>query len=818
MSDYSLDEARLEQAMADLGFARYARRQRRAVEGQSEGVLPSHQNLLRQAVSRVTIALTDWKKAKAKGRRVDNVVPLTQAVPATVALVTCQFLLDSLSRERLYNSLVAQLGSRVEDELRYQAFRRAARKEFNHELKRATRQNLGYASVRQRLMAAMKRTGVAWQPWTKKQRMVIGMVLLELVIQSTGLVEVVVRIASGPKLRQERVVVVTKETLAWIEKSGSAAAAFAPYYTPTVDTPVPWQSLTEGGYHTNLLYRKPLVKSRSRSQRRELSPVSLATSIQAVNALQGTAWEVNPFVYRVMLAYGERGQHVCDLPSREDEALPPKPTSVPDRWEEAVNLKDPEVYAMRRAWLRAYWGAKRRNLSARSRRLQHAHRMVMATRFLTKRFYYPHQLDFRGRAYPVPHFLSPQGSSEDRGLLRFGVGARMVDEDAERWLAIYGANCWGHSKVSFADRARWVEEHEQDIMAVAADPEQEAWWQDASAPWEFLAFCDEWARFKAAKPGTFVGRLPLRLDGTNNGLQVYSLLLRDEVAGAATNCLPSDLPRDIYQDVADVVTERLRLAAVNGDQTAKIWLSFVDGRVPREAAKRPVMTLPYGVTIYSARKYVLEWAEERAKEMGDTPFGYELAKATSYLTDHLWEAIHAVVRSARVCMDWLREVADAYSAENLSVAWTTPSGFVVVQSYQKWHSLKVQTTLGHGVRRAKMRQETAEVNRVRQANAIAPNFVHSLDAAAMVGTVCTSLDRGANQLTAIHDSFGAPAAQLGIVYQAVRDAYAEMFSRDVLAAFRDEVQGPLKKHTLSALPAYGKMSVTEVLESAHFFS
>ena len=58
--------------------------------------------------------------------------------------------------------------------------------------------------------------------------------------------------------------------------------------------------------------------------------------------------------------------------------------------------------------------------------------------------------------------------------------------------------------------------------------------------------------------------IPIALDGTCNGLaSFFSLLLRDEVGGAATNLIPSEKPQDIYAIVADRTTEALKQETSN---------------------------------------------------------------------------------------------------------------------------------------------------------------------------------------------------------------------------------------------------------------
>ena len=39
------------------------------------------------------------------------------------------------------------------------------------------------------------------------------------------------------------------------------------------------------------------------------------------------------------------------------------------------------------------------------------------------------------------------------------------------------------------------------------------------------------------------------MDGSCNGLQNFSAMLRDEVGGKAVNLIPSDKPQDVYMEV-----------------------------------------------------------------------------------------------------------------------------------------------------------------------------------------------------------------------------------------------------------------------------
>jgi len=120
-----------------------------------------------------------------------------------------------------------------------------------------------------------------------------------------------------------------------------------------------------------------------------------------------------------------------------------------------------------------------------------AFRLSLAERLLDEpRFYFPYQLDHRGRAYPVPQLINPQSDDIGRSLLEFAEG-KPLGERGAYWLAIDMANSyWKKNKVSFDQRLAWVNRHEPEIIAFADDPlRAHRFWDEADKPWSFLAAC-----------------------------------------------------------------------------------------------------------------------------------------------------------------------------------------------------------------------------------------------------------------------------------------------------------------------------------------
>ena len=67
------------------------------------------------------------------------------------------------------------------------------------------------------------------------------------------------------------------------------------------------------------------------------------------------------------------------------------------------------------------------------------------TQYVNTPFYFPHSLDFRGRAYPIPPHLNHVGSDLCRGLLLF-VDGQPLGERGLFWLKVHLANLMGQDK------------------------------------------------------------------------------------------------------------------------------------------------------------------------------------------------------------------------------------------------------------------------------------------------------------------------------------------------------------------------------------
>lgn len=598
------------------------------------------------------------------------------------------------------------------------------------------------------------------------------------------------------------------ETATALQKAGVAASLLRPSFLPTIIPPKPWSSMTDGGYWRRGRMTKLVVKRSATNGFKTAAADDMPRMFNALNYLQNTPWRINRRVLEVIEYMRKLNIAEAGLPPSQFYPLPPMPHDI-DTNEET-----------RKVWRRAARKVHEENSRVRSSSLRCDKTLVVARDMAEHgAIWFPKVVDFRGRVYDLPLFLKPQGDDISKGLLEFANG-KPLGEGGGYWLGVHGANTYGQDKIPLDDRVEWVIQNEEAILRAAKDPLEERFWMEADKPFQFLAFCFEWAAAREAGDD-HVSHLPIAMDGSCNGLQHLSAMLRDTTGGAAVNLLPSERPSDIYTEVMKVTIEDLKARAAQGEEFAPLWLTVMS----RSVVKRPVMTLPYGATRQGFADQIVEDTIRPLERAGASPFGTQGPLAAQYLSHIVWASTGKVVVAARLAMDWLQQVAKVASEANQPIEWTTPTGFKVKQDYRDDKVREIELlAFGQRLRLSVAEGSGDKINKRRMAMAIAPNFVHSMDAGHMLRTVEFLMERGRTDmhLAMVHDSYATHAADAEVLSFALREAFVEMYQEKCwLTAFREEVAAQLPPEfaeKLPEVPAQGDLEITEVLNSLYFFA
>lgn len=791
-------QMKLETLSMEMGIARY----RETLSTEGTAATSAGQQLLKAAMRPMIEALQGWLEKTSAGLASRNAGVfhfVNQLTPEQTAFLTAQTALQHVDGAQPLSRVSVRCAMMLEGALTMEQIERdepALAAKMARRLQTIDKEAQKAVFIRKGGALADVKV-IQWDTATRSR---VGSLLLTLFAESTGLITIETVPVRGGKT--QTCLRATESCRRWLEESHARCELLQPVRLPMVCHPRYWTGPFNGGYLSSKL-RQPLVKTRNRGYLTTLKDWDMPEVYAAVNALQATEWAVNQPIYEVVKTLWESGSELGGLPSRDGEALPAKP------WAEG---QEPEPAALSEWKIKAAQ-AYEANGRLSSKRNQLIQKLYVSEQMIEhgNGFHYVYNLDWRGRMYPVGPGLNPQGDDVAKGLLRFAQPARLGDDGAY-WLAIHGANTFGVDKVSFEERVQWVQDNEDMILACAGDPFIFREWADADSPFCFLAFCLEWAQLVAFEGAQedFMSSLPVAFDGSCNGLQNFSAMLRDEVGGAATGLVPTEKPSDIYSAVARASQAIIDQDAQAGNEAAARWV----GRMTRALAKRNTMTVPYGVTKRGMQGQLFEQLKKDGQKE-------HLKDDANYLAGVNFAAIGQVVVAARLAMDWLRDAAKVAASNGLPVRWKTPMGFLAVQDYREEVGDKMNFEVLGRRYQFLLQRDGDKLNARKQALGIAPNFVHSLDAAHLMRTTLYCAQDGMVDFAMIHDSFGCHAGHASLLRDNLREAFVDQYREPVLQKLRDELleQLPPELHgELPPLPPMGSLDLEGVRRSEYFFA
>ena len=811
-------ELKWEANMIDLGLQRFRIREEKALESKSFTRTNSGARLMRNYVAQVSELISHYIVGNSKdGRRRSKYTKLLTAIDVDkLALISLSSIVSAVYEEITVTSAALTIGGQIEDEIRFTEFRIAHAELFSQLQRDLDSRNSENYRHRQRVLShSMNKANVEWKAWPSDMRAGVGTLVLSLALDATDLVRK--HTVKDGRNRSSVKLTATPEVMEWMRRSDASVAMLLPDRMPMLTPPEDWTSSTSGGYLLpKLRQNTPLIKFRygeaGRIQCDLVNNSSMEQVMNGVNTMQSTPWRINQRVLEIMQQVWENDLQV-GMPPSQPYVFPvsPIPEGVKDIPEE---LKEDFID----------WKQTTRELHTKERDRKSTvlgvSRTMRVGQMLKEyeQFYFVYQLDFRGRAYCTTSGVSPQGADTSKSCLEFAEG-KTIGKTGAYWLKVHGANKFGFDKVSYADRVEWVKDNHQLILETAEDPlSNRSLWGNADKPYQFLAFCFEYQGF--IRDGEdFVSRLPIALDGSCNGIQHFSAMLRDPVGAKSVNLMPSDVPADIYQDVADTCTQKIHKASEEGVDTATNWLQFLKSKnyakLPRAASKRPVMTLPYGATQQACTSSLFSWYTDHDDKFFPPNTGF---RHCIYLSSLLWESIGEVVVAARGAMTWMQHISgDIAQNNNQAISYTTPLGFPMYQASPNQIAKRVSHSVGGSRLRLNImvHKDGLDVRKQRQGSA--PNLVHSIDATHMFMCVNAGSDAGIKSFAMIHDDFGTHACYTEQWHKIIREQFVKLHTENnILSDLHAQLTAKSDEDIMEP-PQQSDFDLNQVLISPCFF-
>uniref|UniRef100_A0A093USB6 DNA-directed RNA polymerase n=1 Tax=Talaromyces marneffei PM1 TaxID=1077442 RepID=A0A093USB6_TALMA len=574
-------------------------------------------------------------------------------------------------------------------------------------------------------------------------------------------------------------------------------------HMPMLSEPQPWTGFDKGGFlaqRSSIIRTTPGDTLQQSYMKKALEKDGLPEVRAGLDILGKTAWTINNDVFDVMLEAWNTGEAFPKIPPLDPKIpMPEKPA-------------DDDIEAMK-VYNNKLREAENLRSGLHSQRCFINFQMEIARAYKNQTFYLPHNMDFRGRAYPLPAYLNQMSADNARSLLLFKKG-KALGEAGLRWLKIHLSNVYGFDKASLQEREEFTMKHLDDVLDSANKGlHGRKWFMEAEDPWQCLAACCELRNaLQLESPAEYMSRLPVHQDGSCNGLQHYAALGGDMEGAQHVNLEPGDRPKDIYTGVSDYVTEKVARDAAAGHEIAKL----LEGKIKRKIVKQTVMTNVYGVTFVGAIRQV------RRQIAAHYPGLEEVPGISKYIASAIFEALSTIFSGAHSIQYWLGDcatrISQSISPDQLdllakhvlqanpsvkddaetdplkmfrsTIIWTTPLGLPVVQPYRAVKCQRVYTTLQ--TLNIIQNSTSGSVSKRKQLQAFPPNFIHSLDATHMMLSAIECYRQGL-VFSAVHDSFWTHACDVDKMNIALRDCFIRMHSDDIIkrlaAEFRARYQG-----------------------------
>ncbi|XP_042225272.1 DNA-directed RNA polymerase, mitochondrial-like [Homarus americanus] len=603
------------------------------------------------------------------------------------------------------------------------------------------------------------------------------------------------------------------------QKAAKPTLTFESVVSPMVCPPIPWVSTKLGGYLLNnaKIVRLPYSAHQQKHRMEECGKQQLYPVMDSLNQLSTIPWTVNqPILDIIIELFNNKGCEELDIPQPPSECPQPKKVHP--------GMSKSEIYKIRRQ--RLEYEQKKNEMH--SLWCDALYKLSLANHFRDRVFWFPHNMDFRGRVYPCPPHLNHLSSDVFRSVLQFARGEKLGPEGL-RWLKLHLINLTGFVKrESVVDRLKYCEEVMDDIFDSADEPiTGKRWWTKSDEPWQTLAACKELAAaIRSGNPEEYVSHLPIHQDGSCNGLQHYAALGRDKIGAISVNLAPSKVPQDVYSAVAALVEDERIKDANAGQEIAQV----LEGHVKRKVIKQTVMTTVYGVTRYGARLQI----EKQLKALDDFPQEHRWA-ASHYLVHKTFLCLEKMFTATKEIQNWFTDCAKIVSetrGENLE--YVTPLGLPVVQPYSKFKGDQVSITK---LPASFCMDSFMKPNVMKQKNAFPPNFIHSLDSTHMMLTSLNCQKAGIT-FVSVHDCFWTHASSVDTMSKICRQQFVALHKEPILEDLSKFLQKTFGlshsdfAHDGSALdsskmklnnvvcqvPTKGEFDITSVHDSMYFFS
>jgi DNA-directed RNA polymerase len=434
-------------------------------------------------------------------------------------------------------------------------------------------------------------------------------------------------------------------------------------------------------------------------------------------------------------------------------------------------------------------------------------------------FYLPTFMDFRGRIYSYVHYLSYQGIDVAQSLFEFAEGCILNDTNIDV-VYHYFANLAGKKRLTINSKIKWAKSFLNSALVKDKNKglytlENEEFFKLVKTSSDAALLVSVYfSLIKHMKDPSQSYHTPVLFDASCNGMQHLSALFSDIELGKLSNVIANEeeIPEDVYTEISNSVTD-----TISNLTDEDLRNKFKRINITRSLMKRPVMTIPYNVSLNSMQEqlvsdgFFIKVYESLIPHKGHNIYSYtinpelvinnDILKLNSSemgkLSSILYLSVFKRIPSLQVFKKYLDDLINVLLKLDKPVIWTTPTGMTISLSNRKFIKYESKS-LYLNKRGVTITLPTTSLDTRQIKRGFIPNFIHSMDASNIQLLVkrLIAKNEGVFNLYTIHDCFATTPDFMKTLNNEVKLAFIELYLNfDYLDIMHNNILSQVKSFT-----------------------
>ena len=251
------DQIRHEIEMVRAGIERFQHSTTKAIERGKESDTPHGRVIVARAVDAVAAGIKEFLETKTSNRDVAK-KRLEGMNPEHVAYLALINIVDALAKRFTILNVATHVAEAVEMQRRLDQWIAEDPNVAKKIIKQA-QEKTTFKHAKNGLTHKMNKDGYKHTTWTTEDRRRVGLRLISIVIETTGLVTTT-RLQTT-KGKTTTYLEATPETIEWIRGFNEKREGMLPKFAPCIIKPKPWTDVWGGGYYSDQIRSLPIVRA-----------------------------------------------------------------------------------------------------------------------------------------------------------------------------------------------------------------------------------------------------------------------------------------------------------------------------------------------------------------------------------------------------------------------------------------------------------------------------------------------------------------------------------------------------------------------------